>query len=38
MLGLLFLGGVVAILGCGFYEVRRLDIDRELNLESEFDP
>jgi hypothetical protein len=29
MLGLLFLGGVTLILGCGFYEVRRLDKERE---------
>ena len=38
MLGLLFLGGVTMILGCGFYEVRRLDIERERERDSEFDP
>ena len=36
MLGLLFLGGVAAILGCGFYEVKRMGRERERELE--FDP
>ena len=38
MLGLLFLGGVAMILGCGFYEVKCMDRERERNLENEFEP
>jgi hypothetical protein len=38
MLGLLFLGGIAMILGCGFYEVKRMDHEREYDNEHEFDP